>query len=330
MMSIDSARGAGPLVAVVSVMVSSSCQHAETGPASGKSRAFAFEYSATVTVPPGAEEVRIWVPVPQDDATQEIRNLHIESTLPLRRTREAKYGNALVYLDAKAADGPLPREIPVSLTFDVYRREATRIAAAEVPVNATAILGSNRLAPITAEVRRRAGEATSGAGSTVQAAEGIYRRVLADVDYDKTVAGWGRGDIRRACEVGKGNCSDFHSLFIGMARAREIPAVFEIGFPIPPTDAGTVGGYHCWAWYAEENGDWRPVDVSEADKDPTRADYFFGTLCENRVAFSRGRDLELEPRQSGDPINFFVYPYVEVYGASEEANVSTEFRFRNL
>ena len=35
------------------------------------------------------------------------------------------------------------------------------------------------------------------------------------------------------CDSGFGNCSDFHSLFISMARANNIPAKFEIGYGVP-------------------------------------------------------------------------------------------------
>jgi hypothetical protein len=57
-----------------------------------------------------------------------------------------------------------------------------------------------------------------------------------------------------------------------------------------------------------------PVDISEADKDPSLKDYYFGRLTENRVTFSVGRDLVLVPKQAGEPLNFFVHPYVEVDG----------------
>lgn len=32
------------------------------------------------------------------------------------------------------------------------------------------------------------------------------------------------------------------------------------------------------------------------------------------MQFSIGRDLVLEPKQDGPPVNYFVYPYVEVDG----------------
>lgn len=56
------------------------------------------------------------------------------------------------------------------------------------------------------------------------------------------------------------------------------------------------------------------MDISEANKDPGQREYFFGHLCENRVAFTTGRDIDLVPRQAGAPLNFFIYPYVEVDG----------------
>jgi len=46
----------------------------------------------------------------------------------------------------------------------------------------------------------------------------------------------------------------------------------------------------------------------------------------NRVQFSIGRDLRLNPPQDGKPLNYFVYPYVEVDG-QEYPNVSLAFSF---
>jgi hypothetical protein len=46
----------------------------------------------------------------------------------------------------------------------------------------------------------------------------------------------------------------------------------------------------------------------------------------NRVQFGMGRDLRLDPAQTGKPLNYFVYPYVEVDG-QEYSNVSLAFSF---
>jgi hypothetical protein len=46
----------------------------------------------------------------------------------------------------------------------------------------------------------------------------------------------------------------------------------------------------------------------------------------NRVQFTQGRDLKLSPAQDGAPLNYFIYPYVEVDG-KEYPNVSIAFSF---
>jgi transglutaminase-like putative cysteine protease len=166
-------------------------------------------------------------------------------------------------------------------------------------------------------------------GGDYEKGHAIYEYVLANMRYDKSGTGWGHGDTLYACNAKRGNCTDFHSLFISMARSQGIPSRFEIGFPIPANEhSGEIAGYHCWAdFYAKYRG-WVPVDISEAWKHPERQDFYFGHWDDNRIQFSIGRDITLSPRQDGEPLNYFVYPYVEVAG-KEYSNVSTHFSFED-
>jgi hypothetical protein len=60
-------------------------------------------------------------------------------------------------------------------------------------------------------------------------------------------------------------------------------------------------------------------------------EYYFGNLTENRMVFSTGRDITLEPKQDGEPLNFFVYPYVEVGGKAYPAEkVRKTFSYRDV
>jgi hypothetical protein len=52
---------------------------------------------------------------------------------------------------------------------------------------------------------------------------------------------------------------------------------------------------------------WLPVDASEAKKKGLKEAYF-GSLPNDRVEFSAGRDIVLDPAQAGEPLNYFVYP----------------------
>ncbi len=153
---------------------------------------------------------------------------------------------------------------------------------------------------------------------------------MTNIKYDKSGTGWGRGDFYYVCDAKRGNCTDFHALFIGLCRAVGIPAKFAIGFPIAPKRGeGEIGGYHCWAEFWLDGFGWVPVDASEAGKNPEKKGYYFGTLDENRVQLSIGRDLVLSPPQAGDPVNFFVYPYVEVDGRPFD-KVQRKFQYRDL
>src|SRR6185295_14078221 len=141
---------------------------------------------------------------------------------------------------------------------------------------------------------------------------------------------WGRGDTNYACDVGKGNCTDFHALFMSLARASGIPAGFEIGLYLPYERGSQekVGGYHCWAFFRVPGKAWVPVDISEASKDAARASYFFGSHTSNRVTLSVGRDLVLEPAQVGPPLNFFIDPYAEADG--KPVKTTKEWTYRDL
>ncbi|MBL6725428.1 MAG: transglutaminase domain-containing protein, partial [Rubripirellula sp.] len=62
---------------------------------------------------------------------------------------------------------------------------------------------------------------------------------------------------------------------------------------------------------------------------PERTDFFFGNLPPDRIVLSVGRDLNLSPQQKAAPVNFLVYPYVEVEGVPH-SEFRKEFRFDNL
>ena len=121
---------------------------------------------------------------------------------------------------------------------------------------------------------------------------------------------FGNGNAIYACDIGVGNCTDYHSYFISIDRTLGIPARFHMGFPVANNLEGIIEGYHCWADYYK-NGLWSPVDISEADKNPVKKDYFFGTICSNRVDMITGRDFKLHNYDNGK-VNLFIYPLLEV------------------
>ncbi|MFN0207154.1 MAG: transglutaminase-like domain-containing protein [Planctomycetota bacterium] len=266
----------------------------------------------------GAKTLRLWIPVPESDDFQQISNLTIEPNGGEAK-RDAIYGNNLLYFEWKnpADKADAQKNIIVTVQYDLVRKEAgADHRGKEVSRDAMKrFLEGDHRAPITDRVKEYAAKATEGKADATSKARAIYDFVLDSLHYSKEGEGWGNGDIQFVCDSKRGNCSDFHTLFIAMARAAGIHARFHYGFSLKP---GGSTSAHCWAAFFDDTKNWIPVDISEADKvidkDPSKRDYFFGTLTENRVLLTTGRDLILEPKQSCDPLNFMYAPHAEVDG----------------
>lgn len=301
------------------------------------SRRFAFQYLVHVpALPAGNGGTRIWIPLPPSGEHQRIENLRIASPVPCRITREEQYGNRLAYC---AYAGALARkQFDISLTF-VAQRYEYKVAlplgypsppSGRFPAGLARFLQPDHLVPINGVIGELSREETAGLADPLQKARKIYDYVISTMHYDHDGAGWGRGDAVWACSSHHGNCTDFHSLFIGLARAAGIPARFDIGFPLPLNQhQGKISGYHCWAEFYVRGVGWIPIDAAEAWEMPEKHNYFFGAIDQNRVRFSRGRDLILSPAQAGGAVNYIIYPYAEVDG-KPFANLGHEFSFRDL
>ena len=284
-------------------------------------------------LPAGHHELRIWIPLPYEDLYQSISQLRVSAPVEYKVRREAEYGDKYAYLTIDSARVKTPCEI--HLTFHAKRFEhrvaltGARDTADEPIISVQRFLQPDQLVPISGVISDLSHQQTDSATLPLDKARKIYDYVIATMHYDHDGTDWGRGDAVWACNSKHGNCTDFHSLFIGMARAASIPARFKIGFPLPADkQEGTITSYHCWAEFYVGGIGWIPVDASEAWKHPDKKEFFFGGLDVNRVMFTMGRDITLVPAQRGAPLNYSVYPYAELDGAPF-ADLKNEYSFRD-
>ena len=287
-------------------------------------RTFEFHYSAVVhDIPADAKRVEVWIPYPVTDPHQTVSDVTVDCPFPTKIATDPEYGNKILSV---AVDRPRDGSVPIAVSFRVVREEyvhrdfaSAKPGGVEVPKKDEALmkrwLEPDRLVPLDRRIRDLSAKVTEGKSTPLEKARAIYDYVVSTMKYDKSGEGWGHGDIYWACDAHRGNCTDFHALFIGLCRAAGIPARFSIGFPLPEQPGeGQIAGYHCWAEFWLDGYGWVPVDASEASKHPDKRSYFFGAHDENRVQLSMGRDIVLAPKQRGEPLNYFVYPYVEVDG----------------
>ncbi len=252
---------------------------------------------------PKAKLVEVWIPVPYQNRWQKIEGISVKSPFPYLLEEEKEYGNRFIYIKKI---GPLTE--PVKITVDVkVKREEVKPTKAECKPPIRYLL-SDRLVPVE-DFKKLAQQITKGKKTQLEKMKAIYDYVVSHMKYDKSGKGWGRGDAIWACSAKRGNCTDFHSLFIALCRAAGIPALFEIGLPI--NKDGQVKGYHCWV-LAFPEGMVYGIDASEAAKHPQKRKYYFGHLCTKRIGITRGRDILLAPPQHGNRLNYIYKAYEEV------------------
>ncbi len=301
----------------------------------GQQRSFVFTYEVRVPANPDSKgETRLWMPLPQSDEHQSIRKLSIESPVAHQVSKEHEYGNSYAVFTPTAAQ--TSAGYSATLRFEVTRREYARDLKATPPARPAKeamlkrYLEPDKMVPLNATLAELARTQTEGVTEPMEKARRIYNYVASTMRYDKSGEGWGRGDAMWACDSKRGNCTDFHSVLIGMMRSSGIPARFEIGFPLPESKAeGDISGYHCWAEFYIDGIGWVPVDASEASKNPAKREYFFGAIDADRVMFTYGRDIRLSAEQKGEPLNYFIYPYAETNGQAIKG-LQIRFAFRDL
>lgn len=308
--------------------------------AAPKARKLEVTYESAISdIPAGSKLLRVWIPMPRTEAgLQEVMSATLEK--PAKGTVTEKTAGENRYWYVEVPDPP--SSLALKATMQVKRTEqinnkfagaGAKALSAEDREKLKEALKPNAKVPTSGEIEKVADKVVPvGETNSVKQARKIYDHVLGTMEYKKTGTGWGQGDTMWACENKYGNCTDFHSVFMSLGRVRGIPVRFTMGLPVP-TDkpAGAIGGYHCWAEFYVPELAWVPVDISEAAKkkdDKQLSEYYFGSLTADRVAFTRGRDLVLDPAPASGVQNFFIYPIVEVDGKT--LTEKHTFTYKNL
>ena len=223
--------GAGVLIGLGLIHALALSAAPATGTHAPEERRFEFVYEATVELPADARgPVHVFVPLPRSSAQQEVHQTHIDASIPGQREQERVYGNEFWHGVAEAPRAEPIRVLVRSVVTRAHRSGATAREATTGEAELTRFLGPNErvvvghevLQPIREEIRAAVGDA-----SKPVLARGIYDWVVDNVTYKKVGTGWGNGDTFWACSERYGNCTDFHALFISLARSEDIPGALR-------------------------------------------------------------------------------------------------------
>ncbi len=279
-----------------------------------------FEFYYRVELPDIKGDAKMWIPIATTNNYQTVEITSMKVPMEYKLIKDKEFNNSILYLEPRASQS----EETIEIAYKVKRIERGPMDEAG-PVD-DRYLEENLLMPVGGRFTEVAKEATRGRDeSALMKARALYDYIIDNMRYMK-YGNYGRGDANYACDVRTGNCTEFHSFFISLARSSGIPARFAVGASIPSErNEGGIDGYHCWAeFYAE--GKWWPIDISEANKYTALATYYFGHHPANRIELCQGRDLRVDPGPASGPINFLAYPLLEINGL--EAVAKTTFLFK--
>jgi transglutaminase-like putative cysteine protease len=199
-------------------------------------------------------------------------------------------------------------------------------------------LRPTKLVPTDGIVKTTATQLTKGAKSDVAKANAIYEWIVDNTYRNPKTRGCGVGDIRFMLESRDlgGKCADLNALYVGLARASNLPARDVYGIRVAKSELGykslgassenVTKAQHCRAEVYLDGYGWVPVDPADVRKvvleEPpgnrplddnmvkkARA-RLFGSWEMNWMAYNFAHDVAL-PGSSGPPVPFFMYPQAE-------------------
>lgn len=306
----------------------------------------AFDLSAQ----PVDEKVRLWIPYPVSNQDQLISKISLDGdyvttgvyTVPAN-------GTPLLY--AEWTQGSKSRKL--TLSFEVARDELLRgpFPAQEPlwnPDDYAEYLGSTSIGPTDGVVKELADKLVAGKSTVLERARAIYDWTVENMYRDPETRGCGTGDVCYLLIKPGGKCTDISSVFVALCRAAGVPAREVFGLRLGKSPEQEITSWqHCWSEFFLPGYGWVPADPADVLKamlvenlklDSPRIvelrDYFWGGVDAYRFQLASGRDLVLNPAQSGMPLNTFGYPYAEVGDKAidfyDPENFAYRFSFKEI
>ena len=290
---------------------------------------YRVEQNVTLSeIPAGAKTVKWWIAIPNDDRYQDVLDFSVVSAPGSWSTvTEPDHGNRFMLVEVA---NPPAGSLTTKVGFTLRRRSVfTEID----PAKAGPITDSHRRlfvdemrqdAPhmaVSPRIAKMANETCGTETNIAKQASLLLNKVADYADHyskDPSKPKCSLGDAEDCLTNAGGCCTDMHSMFIALARARGIPARLQMGYRLREPNAGKEvdPGYRCWAEYFVPGYGWVSADIVEAD-DPKglgRTRWFSG-LTERRLWLNEGREFNLAGRAVTDHrVNTMVIGYAEIDG----------------
>ena len=295
----------------------------------GASAVYDVEHTVAVRdLPAGAKTVKVWFWMPENDANQTTRSFTIdEAPEGYLIVREPTTGSRFLYAEAPVKEG---EAVSFATRFTVERRE---VSASIEPSKVGPITREHRAMyaehlatdtphmQVTAQVRTMADQIVGSETNPYLQAKAIYHYVVDNSEHYSKGGGApkssGLGSAEYCINLGGGGCTDQHSLFIALARAKGIPTRIVFGSRLNMANEGKAydPGYRCWVEYFVPNHGWVSMDAAAGDTVAGKKDFYQTGLDNARIRWAWGRNYDLG---TGHRLNTLIGAYVEVDGKAHE------------
>ncbi|WP_027191415.1 transglutaminase-like domain-containing protein [Fundidesulfovibrio putealis] len=286
-------------------------------------------YTVAPAVIDGSKTAQVWLPYPLSNENQTITGVTVGGNFTASAVyRDAK--SSAVFLHAQWSD--LKEKPVLTMRFHV------------TPDFSKGSKLKNSGEPIPADIRSRyldeapegyfrqvAAKITRGRTSVLEKARAAYDWTIDNTFRDPEVKGCGLGLPGRTMTQGKGGgkCADISSVFVALARAAGVPAREVVGLRLAePKDGEITSDFHCWAEFYLPGHGWVMVDpadvrkmmlvnkleLKDAENRKWREFFWNGDDLFRIVLNKDSREVELTPRQHGEALTYFMYPFGQVDG----------------
>ena len=319
-------------------------------PAWAKTRAGQVTMAFDLSAQPAGEAVQLWVPYPVSNQDQLVSNIRLDGDYAASGVYTvAANGTPLLY-----AEWPKnSKSRTLTLNFEVVRDELRRSdfpahEPAWNPADYAEYLAPTSIGPTDGAVKELADKIVAGKTTVLERTKAIYDWTVENMYRDPETRGCGKGDVCYLLIRPGGKCTDISSVFVALCRAAGVPAREVFGLRLgKQAEQDITTWQHCWSEFFLPGYGWVPADPADVLKamlveklEPASPrivelrDYYWGGVDAYRFQLASGRDLVLNPAQSGAPLNTFGYPYAEAGGKAldfyEPQSFSYRFSFKAL
>lgn len=320
------------------------CLTLQCGAALAASRGGIVTVEVDLSAHGSGEEAKLWLPYPVSDVNQTVSAVKVSGDFSESGVyTDRENGTSMLY--ARWDKGTTSRKLVLSSRVErqeLLRRDLPATEAAWDPADYRQYLAPTGLGPVDGDVKKLADRITKGKQGIVAKARAIYDWTCENTYRDPDTRGCGTGDVCALLRKPGGKCADISSVYIALCRAAGIPCREVFGIRLGKKATEDITGWqHCWAEFYLPGYGWVPVDPAdvrkamlveklklEDAKTSEYRNYFWGGIDQFRIRLSYGRDLTLNPPQSGAPVNYLMYPFAQVGGKTVDWLDPKSFSYR--